>query len=280
MPVIAWYDRKTPRLVFSWGRTPGAATTHNGLTDFQSSGTSTTECNTTATSNANYNYWQANAVVVDTGKGSHVDMAVDGHKNIHLAYYDPNNGGLYYALIPSDTGTTALGGTVKPNPGATNANIKKVKVDTFLAVGTKLMLNVRNEGTTTNPVYVPYISYFHGAFTETPNSIRVAWLKNSPIKGAATSVTILPGSDDNDCLTGNWEVMTVPAETIPVSGEFICNGVPGSTTNITMTDPSSGSGTGTLNSRNTAMNKSILLGYKTDTYYEGAVLKAAINYSP
>jgi hypothetical protein len=204
-------------------------------------------------------------------------MAVDGHNNIHLAYYDSNNGGLYYALIPSDNGTTALGGTVKPNPGAVNANIKKVKVDTFLAVGTKLMLNVRNEGTTTNPIYVPYISYFHGAFTETPNSIRVAWLKNSPVKGAATGVTILPGSDDNDCLTGDWELMTVPAETIPVSGEFICNGVPGvagSATNITMTDPSSEAGAGTLNSRNTAMNKSILLGYKTDTYYEGAVLKA------
>jgi hypothetical protein len=206
-------------------------------------------------------------------------MAVDGHNNIHLAYYDSNNGGLYYALIPSDNGTTVLGGVVKPNPGVSNANIKKVKVDTFLAVGTKLMLNVRNEGTTANPVYVPYISYFHGAFTETPNSIRVAWLKNSPIKGAATSVTILPGSDDNDFLTGNWELMTVPAETIPVSGEFICNGVPGIAgtavaPNITMADPSSAAGAGTLNSRGTYMNKSILLGYKTNTYYEGAVLKA------
>jgi len=237
LPLIAWYDETNNKLYFSW---------ESGVTDNISSPVTTsipttyTYSSTSARIATDKTRWQNNAVQVgtDTYKGAHVDMAVDSSNNVHLAYYDVNNGGLYYALIPP---TKSGNGTdVRPN----TSNITSVKVDTFLSAGTKIMINVR--GTT------PYITYFHGSFTETKNSVRVAWLK---------SATLAAGTDINDMFTGKWEVMTVPVQNVPVSGEFICNGV-----------PSSGTLQGTGLSK-TDVTKSIVIGYQTNVNYEGAVLK-------
>jgi large repetitive protein len=200
--------------------------------------------------------WQSNAVVIDSGKGAHVDMAVDANDNVHLAYYDVNNGGLYYALIPP-TPTTGAGR--RPNP--TSAIATPVKVDTFLSAGTKLMINVR----LSNGNYVPYITYAHASFAETKNSIRVAWRTDF------TTTTPLAGTDENDIFTGKWEVMTVPVSgtVIPRTDEFICNGVP---TSATWTTPG---GTSTL-TYNTNLNQTVIVGYMTDQWYEGAILKGNI----
>jgi len=202
--------------------------------------------------------WQDNAVIIDSGKGAHVDMAVDGDDNVHLAYYDVNNGGLYYALI-HPTGT---GADMRPNitkAGNMAANITPVKVDTFLSAGTKLMINVRKEGVN----YVPYITYAHASFAETKNSIRVAW------RADMTTTNVPAGTDANDIFTGKWEVMTVPVSSTvtPRTDEFVCNGVP---TVTTWTAPG-----GTLN-YNTNLNQTIIVGYMTDQWYEGAILKGNI----
>ncbi|GBU28466.1 hypothetical protein R84B8_02025 [Treponema sp. R8-4-B8] len=221
-PLIAWYDDENT-LYLSYGS--GTPST-NGYNDSNN----TSRVVTTQTQ------WQDNAFVVDTGKGAHVDMAVDSSNNVHLAYYDLNNGGVYYALITNITSSP----TALTNP----RTVTTVKVDTFLSAGTKLMINVR--GTT------PYITYFHGSFTETKNSIRVAWQKSS---------TLSAGTDGSDMFTGKWEVMTVPVANVPVSNEFICNGVPS-------TGTISGTGLTTTNITN-----SILVGYQTNVNYEGAILK-------
>jgi hypothetical protein len=187
--------------------------------------------------------WQTNARVIPgtEAKGSHVDMAVDGGGNVHLAYYDVINGGLWYSYIPSASVIST-----------STAGIETVRVDTYLAAGTKLMLNVRQQGAN----YVPYISYFHGSFGETRNPIRIAWRSDFTALRHGTNET-------DDSFTGAWEVMTVPAANTPLIGEFVCNGVPttgtldGTGTDITYTD---------------AVH-SILVGYMTETRYEGAILK-------
>ena len=187
--------------------------------------------------------WQANAVVVQNFAGTHVDMAVDGENNVHLAYYDVRNGGLYYAFIPvKGAGTGAV-----PDTGV----VKTVRVDTYLSAGTKLMINVRLE----RGRYVPYISYYHASFAETGNSIRVAWLLGD----------IADGTKPDDSFSGAWEVMTVPAGAVPLADEFVTNGVPVSPS--TAWAPTGG----TLRGRD--ISKSILVGYMTADWYEGAVLK-------
>jgi hypothetical protein len=192
--------------------------------------------------------WQGNAVVVHgtggraTGAaGSHVDMVIDTANNVHLAYFDVLNGGLYYALIPPTAGT---GAEIFPNVAAATI----VKVDTYLSAGTRIMLNVTGN--------VPYISYYHASFDETRNSIRVAWQYNP---------TLSEGSDINDKLTGAWEVMTVPAINTPASGQLIANGV-----------PTSGTLRGTVglqgwNDNN--ITRTMIVGYMTNINYEGAILK-------
>ncbi|MCL2442406.1 MAG: hypothetical protein FWD13_02955 [Treponema sp.] len=197
--------------------------------------------------------WQANAKVVhgpdSTGTrprgaaGSHVDMVIDKNNNIHLAYYDVLNGGLYYALVPVTNNII---------PDVDSATV--VKVDTYLSAGTRIMLNVREE----NGRFVPYISYFHGSFDETRNSIRVAW-QHSP--------TLAAGSDANDRLTGAWEVMTVPTERVPVSGEIITSGAPSNNT-------ISGATYGSFNGQD--ITKSMIVGYLTSFNYEAATLKHSL----
>jgi len=227
-PVIAWYDSITDGgcLWFSYGPEPVS----NAIT------VTTTD-------------WQTNARRVATGYGTHVDLTVDGSNNVHLAYVNASNGGLYYAFIPSATVTSA-------NQNAFNSGIRTARVDTFLSTGQKLMINIRENR--------PYISYIHNAFAESKNSIRVAWSKI-----AITAVgNVLDGTNGN-YFTGNWEVMTVPAESIPSVQEFVCNGVPA---NGTITRPSGS----TLGQYYTNASTSIFITYMTNKWYEGAILKANI----
>jgi len=259
-PVVAWFDRNSRSLWFSYGSgAPAAAGTANYY-------------NTTANS---YVYtdtdtWQANAVEIKQFAGSHVDMVVDGGNNVHLAYYDVINGGLWYTYIPYDAANAQPNSKATPTSGtsAVNDNVKTVRVDTYLSAGTKLMLNVRQDaipnanGIGTTNRYVPYITYYHGSFTETQNSVRVAWRKDF-----STPAVPLDGTNTDDSFTGAWEVMTVPAGNTPVFDEFISNGVP-TGTGVTWAP------TATANSiKSRALDQSILVGYMTNAYYEGASLK-------
>ena len=191
-------------------------------------------------------------------------MAVDGGDNVHLAYYDVFNGGLHYAYIPALNGNTT---TARPD----KSSIKTAKVDTYLSAGTKIMINVRKENHNGTDRYVPYISYFHTSFGETRNSIRVAWPK---VNVKTTPQISLQGTDGNDRFTGNWEVMTVPTQTVPLAEQFICNGVPESSTKWGGSLPP---GSDLVY---TGIDKSILVSYMTTDWYEGAALKYNIITSP
>jgi hypothetical protein len=115
---------------------------------------------------------------------------------------------------------------------------------------------------------VPYITYAHASFAETRNSIRVAWRTDF------TTAAPLAGAEKDDSFTGKWEVMTVPvSDTVtPMTDEFVCNGVP---TNATWTAPD-----GSTLTYNTNLNQTIVVGYMTDKWYEGAILKGDIRSVP
>jgi hypothetical protein len=260
------------RLWFSYGNgTPGTNTAPGNNQNIPGSIVTTS-----------HETWQTNAVAVKDFAGTHVDMAVDAGNNVHLAFYDGLNGGLYYAYIPS----TGNGNNTVPD----TANITVVKVDTYLSAGTKLMINVRTEGTGAAMKYVPYITYLHASFAETRNAVRVAWLKTPLQAGGAGRMQVLPGTDDKDFFTGNWEVMTVPARGTALSDEFVCNGVPTGNNNwlapvatpVPEGAPAAAAlrGYGGTDAATSQINQTILVGFMTSDYYEGAVLKYNILTSP
>ena len=197
--------------------------------------------------------WQNNAVIVARSTGAHVDMAVDRDDNVHLAYYDVRNGGLHYAFIPSISG-----GTVMAEPDTRSSAIQVARVDTYLTPGVRLMINVRREGSRD----VPYISYYHNSFTETKNAIRIAWM----LPDSGGNMTVRHGTDESNRFTGAWEVMTVPVGEMPLTSEFICHGVPTSSTWVLP-------GSGSALHYNSNMHQTVLLGYMTTNWYEGAILK-------
>ena len=225
-PVLAWYDQHSSPtgLYFSYGDAGATATVAN---------------------------WRSRAVLIGNGVGTHVDLAVDAGNNIHIAYVDANNGGLYYTYIPATSASNSV---------PLVANRVTNRVDTFLSTGQKLMINVRTDAT---GVYRPYISYIHNAFAETRNSIRVAWLKDVSVAGRTNGTT-------GNFFTGAWEVMTVPAESIPLTSEFICNGVPNNT-NAAFVQPTASTLRG-----DSSIGNTMFVGYMTQRWYEGAILKANI----
>ena len=91
-------------------------------------------------------------------------------------------------------------------------------VDSYLSVGTNISIEVptaketvyKADGTTTLSRYVPRISYFMSAFTKTKYSVRTAY----PYKLNAKNE--IADGVENDMFTGNWEVMTVPTDQIPL----------------------------------------------------------------
>ena len=247
-PVVAWYTGKD--LVMSYGHTGGTGV--SGATEADTS-----------------NRWQLRATVVQAGFGSHVDMTVDAADNVHMAYYNANDGGLYYAFIPRSgipTVTTADGGNTKIT------SIETVRVDTFLSAGTKIMISVRDETTGTVLKYVPYISYYHGSFSETKSAIRVAWPVTTV--NSAGKMSVENGTDTSDMFTGKWEVMTVPVVETPSMAYIICNGVPRWRNNWALPVDSWGYYNGTASTANSRANRTILVGYLTGSRYEGAMLKA------
>ena len=227
---------------------------------------------TTATVTTTTAQWQNNIVSIDTGKGSYVDMAVDGGDNIHLAYYDSNNGGLHYAYIPYSSATGF------PNKGA----IEKARVDTFLGAGTNIMINIRQEAGVTGGAsgYRPYISYIHSSYATTRGAVRVA----GPITTVTgTKYAVADNTDTGDLFLGTWEVMTVPVVNPPITPLYstfvVTNGVPSTMTNWVKPAGINWPLTyvaGTASTHDT-INKTVLIGFMAGTRYEGAVLKTSIS---
>jgi hypothetical protein len=147
--------------------------------------------------------WAANARSVDSGfAGQFVDLAIDVAGGIHLAYYSSAAGDLKYAYFSDYQDATP----------------DIVVVDSFLSVGSNLMIQAYDDGTN----IIPYISYYFGSFVDTRHSLRLAWrnFAAGPL-GDGTSL---------DRFTGKWEVSSIPVANVPknyvVSVGMLSTGVP------------------------------------------------------
>ena len=132
----------------------------------------------------------------------------------------------------------------------------------------------------------PYISYVHNAFAETRHSVRVAWPKHTIDVNNAPKA----GTYEDHTFTGYWEVMTVPAANVPATDEYISNGVPANNGGWAAPAALSDGNAAALRGFTTAsgiqafnasgvisnINKTVLVGYMTPSWYEGAVLKYSI----
>jgi hypothetical protein len=177
--VVAWYDTTSQSLKISYNTIPSSVLPGDVA------------------------QWGTNVRTVDSGfAGQHVDLAIDGDGGIHLAYYSSAAGDLKYAYYS----------------GYQDAVADIVVVDSFLSVGSNLMIQVYDDGTN----IVPYISYYFGSFIDTRHCLRLAYRNFTA--GALGDGTSL------DRFTGKWEVSSVPVANVPknfvVSVGMLSTGVP------------------------------------------------------
>lgn len=194
--VVAWYDAKARRIVYSYNKTPGTAIT--SMTN---------------------NTWQNNAIYLDgTYTGWYVDLVVDGNDGVHIAYYNSNSGDLKYVYIPKFDDVS-----INDDGELTGATV--ITVDSYLSVGTNITINVRNEGTGTgtNAKYVPYIYYYNSTNAFTTNSVKVAWQKETSLRDGSRATN--EDGAKKDTYTGAWECMIVPSSQVPADA-IVCGGVP------------------------------------------------------
>ncbi|MDR0301155.1 MAG: hypothetical protein LBI04_02450 [Treponema sp.] len=240
--VIAWYAPNEQSLIFSFSSNTNPAST--------------------AAAGTNTNNWQNNAIIIEDGfVGWYVDMAVDEDNGVHLAYYATGSGGLHYAYL-SNAYLTGLFAAANKT-AYRDANPPPVmRVDTYLSAGTNLQISTRKE----NGIVVPYISYNHGSFAQTTSAIRVAWRKDF-------SAAVNHGTDDLDQFTGDWEVVSVPAQNVPMN-QFAFNGVP------TGTGTFGTAGAGGINTNPISgvdLRNTVLVGYLTDENVERSYLRGKIS---
>ena len=151
--------------------------------------------NDTPSNSSSASQWGQHTRVVDSDfAGWYVDMVVDENHGIHIAYYGAAAGDLKYAYLPKYDSTAAF---------------DVVTVDSYLSVGTNISVDVMKKTVGSNTYYVPYISCFMSSFTKTRYSIRTAWLNTL---GQAS----VPAGVAKDEFTGDWEVMTVPTDDVPL----------------------------------------------------------------
>ncbi|MDC7218864.1 MAG: Ig-like domain-containing protein [Spirochaetales bacterium] len=124
--------------------------------------------------------------------GEYVDMQIDSSDNIHLAYYDNNNGDLHYIYIPVTSFSTGSFGT-----------IEDVIVDSYFDVGERLTLELDSND-------LPVIGY-----KGVNRSGKMARLVGSP--GDAGVV--------DDEYTGNWEISILPTTITNSDSNRFCIGV-------------------------------------------------------
>lgn len=182
--VLAWYDEHAGRLAFSYNES-----IRNGY----------------ATLDEGTSEWQKNSWYVSSDNiraGWYVSMAVDSSNGVHLAYYSPSGADLYYSYIEKP----------KSDKVATNT----VLVDSYQQVGTYCTIDVGRESDSSP--WIPYISYKCESNNGTCASTKIA----HPVK--FLNGKILPGVDNEDMFTGNWEVSIVPTTKTPIT-DFVNAGI-------------------------------------------------------
>lgn len=182
--VLAWYDEHAGRLAFSYNEN-----IRNGY----------------ATLDEGTSEWQNNSWYVSSDNiraGWYVSMAVDSSDGVHLAYYSPSGADLYYSYIE--------------NPKSDKVATNTVLVDSYQQVGTYCTIDVGREAA--GSPWIPYISYKCESNNGTSASTKIA----HPVK--FLNGEILPGVDNKDMFTGNWEVSIVPTTKTPIT-DFVNAGI-------------------------------------------------------
>lgn len=133
--------------------------------------------------------------VIDSGHGGeYIDMKLDGKDNIHIAYYDNNNGDLRYIYIPAAHWK-----------GRSVQRLPSYLVDSYMDVGERLSLELDSEGK-------PLISY--------KGINRSAKLARLVAPEAGNGV-------ESDRFNGTWEVMILPRTIQPSDSNRYCVGIDG-----------------------------------------------------
>lgn len=210
--VLAWYDSSNRQLCYSYRDfedTYKAPDYRMGLNEY------------TRIIEERKREWQNNVVVVDEGACLFVDMIIDTDDGVHIAYQSSKDGGVKYAYLSPDKAKAAA----KPE----TSDFKTANVDQYMNPGQYIKINVRKEQVGSEERQVPYITYYHGAFSDSNMAARIAWLKDGIQNGEVKDGMAVDAKDNRKKFTGNWVSMTVPAWD-SIRPYTICNGMPTSGT--------------------------------------------------
>ncbi|MCA1755618.1 MAG: hypothetical protein LC641_13175, partial [Spirochaeta sp.] len=136
-------------------------------------------------------------MVIDDSQltGSHVAMTLGergGNTYLYIAYHDAANTSLKFAEVN----------------WATKA-VTRVTVDSRFSVGTRANVHTIDG--------LPYVSYFSDSYAGTRNSLRLAYPIAHEGRSAAENIA-MDGVSESGEYTGNWEVVAIPANSVPRGG--------------------------------------------------------------
>jgi hypothetical protein len=139
-----------------------------------------------------------NSTTIESGGsfcGTNLSVATDG-TNVYVSYFDSSNADLKFAVVS----------------GANLDTVQKFTIDTYLSVGTWTKIRFFNG--------VPYITYYSDSYNGTKKPIRIAFPTDG--LGAVSPANTYSNGVENptvsDSYSGTWEVVTIPAISVPKGG--------------------------------------------------------------
>lgn len=138
--------------------------------------------------------WSTPVVINIPYTGWYVSMFIETDGNagtddpIHIAAYDTVNADLRYIYLDSYTSTSS----------------ESARVDAVNSVGIYTDIKVHSG--------VPYIAYYNNSENGTRDSIKLAKFNGDP------AVSVTDGAALSGYFTGDWDVMTVPVNSVPQGG--------------------------------------------------------------
>jgi hypothetical protein len=170
---------------------------------------------TLGTTTAGTTNWSTTTIDNTGSVGEYVSLVSDG-VNLYMAYQDGGNGQLKFARVPWN-------GTGVPSAGSVSIAVIDGAPSVPLSSGswTNVMMLNLNSLTGLNSVE-PVIAFYADSYNGSKNPIRFAVPK---FDAANNGSALQSGVDSSDNYTGNWEVMTIQAISIPTGGDSRFNKV-------------------------------------------------------
>jgi len=136
--------------------------------------------------------------------GQYLSMVTDGTK-IYVAYYDYDEANLKVVRVSWNAGAPSV-----------DANAT-VNIDNYLSAGTWTGIQLTADSSLTGQgTAQPFITFYADSYSGTKKPIRIAFPTFDATTGAMQhGVT---GSGADDAYSGSWEIITVPAASVPKGG--------------------------------------------------------------